>query len=113
MSRTPKRIERARTLIGQVQERIRALDLVCSGTLTRRATTCGNPNCRCARGERHGPYTRWGHVVKGHLEHRWLSPEEAVRFTAANKNYRELRRLLRAWERATVTLIEDPGRRKS
>lgn len=113
MSRTPQRLDRARELIAQVRARILALDLVCSGTLTRRSTTCGNPNCRCARGQRHGPYVRWGHVVKGKLVQRWLSAEEAVRFAAANKNYRELRRLLRAWERASVTLIEDPDRRKS
>ena len=39
--------------------------------------------------------------------------DEAPRFAIANKNYRELKRLLRAWERASLDLIEDPKRRKS
>ena len=26
------------------------------GSLIERATRCGNPNCRCQKGRRHGPY---------------------------------------------------------
>ena len=52
-------------------------------------------------------------MVKGRLVQRWLSAEEAPRFADANNNYRELKRLLRAWERASLDLIEDPKRRKS
>jgi hypothetical protein len=113
MSRSSQRQERARERIDQIRARIQALETICSGTLTRRSTTCGNPNCRCARGERHGPYVRWGRMLKGRLVHHWLSPEEAPRFAAANKNYRELKRLLRAWERESLKLLEDPDRRKS
>jgi hypothetical protein len=108
MSRKDRQVQLARERIARIRDQILALEAICSGTLTRRMTTCGNPNCRCARGERHGPYVRWGHIAKGRLLQRWLSPAEAPRFAAANKNYRELRRLLRAWERASMALLEDP-----
>ena len=52
-------------------------------------------------------------MLKGRLVQRWLSPEEAIRFAAANKSYRELKRLLRTWERESITLLEDPERSKS
>ena len=35
-------------LLPPVQETLR-------GSLMERYVTCGNPNCKCARGERHGP----------------------------------------------------------
>jgi hypothetical protein len=113
MSRSDDRIRRAQAKIEEIRRRLLAFDRICSGTITRRMTTCGTPNCRCKRGERHGPYYQWGRVVKGRLVHRWLSAAEATRFTAAIKDYREIRRLLRAWEHASVTLLEDPDRRKS
>jgi hypothetical protein len=31
------------------------LDQVLRGSLMERYLTCGNPTCKCARGERHGP----------------------------------------------------------
>lgn len=31
------------------------LDETLRGSLLERYLTCGNPNCKCARGERHGP----------------------------------------------------------
>ncbi len=106
---------RAKSLarIRAIQAEIANLDAICSGTLTRRMTTCGNPRCRCARGERHGPYVRWGHMVKGRLVQRWLSAEEAPRFAAANRAFRALKRLLHAWERESLRILEDPDRRKS
>jgi Family of unknown function (DUF6788) len=113
MSRSDPRRAKALARIAEIRARILELEAICSGTLTRRMTTCGNPNCRCARGQRHGPYMRWGHVVKGRLVQRWLRPEEAPRFAAANKNWRELKRLLRAWERESLKLLEEPKRRKS
>lgn len=61
-------------------------------------TSCGIPGCRCARGQCHGPYVRWGHMVNGKLVQRWLSAEEPPRLAAANRDLRVLNRLLRAWE---------------
>lgn len=113
MSATDPRRAKALARLRAIQAQIARLEAICSGTLTRRMTTCGNPGCRCARGQRHGPYVRWGHMVNGKLVQRWLSAEEAPRFAAANRDFRVLKRLLRAWERESLKLLEDPDRRKS
>jgi hypothetical protein len=60
------------------------------GTLNRRAVTCGNPRCRCARGERHAAlylvYRREGRVhqvfVPASLAaqvRQWVATDRAVR----------------------------------
>ena len=36
-------------------KRLPPLGEVLRGSLTERYLTCGNPDCKCARGERHGP----------------------------------------------------------
>jgi hypothetical protein len=94
--------------IARIRERLRALDHVCSGTLLKRFKVCGKPECRCAEDPdaRHGPYYEWGRMKGGRLVHRTLSPEQAVLLRAAIANYRVARRLLRAWEEATLRIIE-------
>jgi hypothetical protein len=62
------------------------------GSLIERYLTCGNPNCKCARGERHGPV--WylsvtlgpgrttGTIVPGHLVERvrrWIDNYHQVK----------------------------------
>src|SRR5664279_718731 len=54
--------------IAQRIERVRAkvaeMDLVCSGTLTKRMMACGKSSCRCHDDPdaKHGPYYQWGHM---------------------------------------------------
>lgn len=66
---------------------------------------CGKPNCKCARGELHGPYFyhfRWsgGRVVKEYVR---LSDVEQVR--AACARHREMREGLREGRRHLQTLL--------
>ena len=91
-----------------IQEQIRALDDLASGTLARRTKLCGRVSCRCARdqGARHGPYYEWGRMKNGRLVNRMVSPQEAVLIRRAIANYRAVRRLLRAWEVQTIHVIE-------
>ena len=90
------------------------LGLACSGTLSRRMKTCGKSYCRCRDdvAARHGPYFEWTRLVKGRFTNTLLSATEAERFATAIKNMREARRLLRAWERISITLLRDPPKRK-
>jgi hypothetical protein len=94
--------------IARICEAIRAVDYLCSGTLLRRTKLCGNPGCRCAQdpAARHGPYYEWGHMRGGKLVHRMVSARQAALLRAAIKNYRKVRRLLRAWEAETERVIE-------
>lgn len=94
--------------IAAIQDRIRAIERLCSGTLLRRTKVCGKPTCRCAEdpAARHGPYYEWGRMKRGRLVNRMVSPAQAALLREAIANYRTLRRLLRAWENETVKVIE-------
>lgn len=109
---TTKGRRKAQETIGEVRRRIAELEHVCSGTLLRRYKTCGRSECRCARDPdaRHGPYFEWSRMENGRLAHTTLSAEEGAKVAKAIRNYRRLRRLLRVWERASLTAIRDqPG----
>jgi hypothetical protein len=78
------------------------------GPTERRMMICGKPNCRCAHNPdaRHGPYYLWGHMKGGKLVNRMASPEQAALLRLAIANYRQARKLMRAWEKETERLID-------
>ena len=93
--------------IRRIQEQIRAMDYVSSGTLVTRTKVCGKPGCRCAHdpAARHGPYYEWGYMKDGRQVHRTLSAEQATVLKKAIANYRAILRLLRAWQRQTLRVL--------
>ena len=109
------RRQAAAARIAKIQDRIRAFDHVCSGTLLKRTKLCGKPGCRCAKdpAARHGPYYEWGRMKAGKLVHRMVSPDQAKILSAAIRNYRAIRRLLRAWEAETIKIMDTEKERKS
>jgi hypothetical protein len=115
MSRTtPEQArETAQARIRALQDRLQDLDWLCSGTLLKRMMTCGKAACRCARdpNARHGPYYEWGHMMKGKLVHRMVTPQQATIIRKAIANYRTARGLLRAWESQTRRVIQVVKRR--
>jgi len=98
----------ARARIGRIQDKVRAMDYVCSGTLVRRWKVCGKAVCRCHQdpAARHGPYYEWGYMEGGRQVHRMVSPAQAKLLRSAIRNYRTIRGLLRAWEAESVRLID-------
>ena len=101
--------------IGRIQEQIRAMDYVSSGTLVTRTKVCGKPGCRCAHdpAARHGPYYEWGYMKDGRQVHRTLSAEQATVLKKAIANYRAILRLLREWEGQTLRVLGAQTPRKS
>ena len=93
--------------LSRVRDAITALDYICSGTLHRRMKMCGKAQCPCARDPkaRHGPYYQWSRREGGRQVHTIVPPELVPRFRDAVKNYRELRRCLRTWERESVAAL--------
>ena len=116
MSNAPTDPGAARALarVAALKAELAELGLACSGTLSRRMKTCGKSYCRCRDdvAARHGPYFEWTRLVRGRFTNTLLSAPEADRFAAAIKNMRAARRLLRTWERISVTLLRDPAERK-
>ena len=101
-------VQQARERIASIRAVLNAMEYLCSGTLLRRTKVCGKPSCRCAQdpSARHGPYYEWGHQKGGKLVHRVVSPEQAALLRLAIANYRQARKLLRAWEKETERLID-------
>jgi hypothetical protein len=107
MKKMPHKVRRHAGVPLQIRglrKQIVGFDYVCSGTLTRRTTRCGQPSCRCHRdpAARHGPYNDWTRLEHGKLAHRMLSDEQAEIVRAAIANFRRIRVLLQRWEDETL-----------
>lgn len=57
-------------------------------------------------------YREWTRVRDGRLAHTNLTEEQAAALASAIANYREIRRILMSWERATEAVILGTDRRK-
>jgi hypothetical protein len=86
--------------LSRLQRRYRALaaqladvGYIAAGSLTRRHTRCGNPNCRCRADppQMHGPYWQWTAKVDGKTVTRRLSQTEAELYQQWIDNDRQLR----------------------
>ena len=68
---------------------------VLRGSLVERYVTCGNPACRCARGERHGPV--WYLTVTlspGHTTGVIVSPDQVKEVQDWIENYHQVKERL-------------------
>jgi hypothetical protein len=86
--------------LSRLQRRYRALaaeladvGYIATGSITRRHTRCGNPNCRCRSDppQMHGPYWQWTAKVDGKTVTRRLSQVEAELYQQWIDNDRQLR----------------------
>jgi hypothetical protein len=113
-NKSERAINRARKQIAGIRAALNSIDYLCSGTLLKRMMKCGKVGCRCAKdtNARHGPYFEWGHMVEGKLVHRMVSAEQAAKLQLAIENYRKVKKLMLAWERETVKLIDLETMRK-
>lgn len=83
-----------------MQRRYRALaaelvdvGYIAAGSITRRYTRCGNPNCRCRSDppQMHGPHWQWTAKVDGKTVTRRLTLAEAELYQQWIDNDRQLR----------------------
>jgi hypothetical protein len=84
--------QRYRELAAQLAE----IGMIHSGSVTRRYTQCGTPNCRCHGdpAQRHGPYYQWTTKVANKTVTRRLSEDEAKIYQEWISNDRKLRKLV-------------------
>jgi hypothetical protein len=93
---------------------VEALPKTLPGVVCRQWVRCGRPNCRCARGELHGPYHYHFVRANGRLRKRYVQPDEVERVRAAcqarQREQRELAQWRECWEQLATTLreIEQP-----
>jgi hypothetical protein len=77
---------------------MKALPKSLSGVVCRQWVRCGRPNCRCARGELHGPYFYHFARENGRLRKRYVRPAEVEGVRAACQARQRQRRELADWQ---------------
>jgi len=89
----------------QMRNKMNNLGPILQGSVTTVAVRCGNPNCRCTRGQRHRSiclsYSRQGKTQMFYLGHK-LAPkaQEWV------DNYRQLRRIVQELSDINIAVLK-------
>jgi hypothetical protein len=96
----------------RLQQRIAALGPILQGCVTSMAVRCGNPNCKCARGEKHRSLCL---VVsrQGRTRNMYLGAALAPRAREWIANYRQLMDLVQEWSDLNIERLKaDRSRRR-
>lgn len=78
----------------EIRSEMRRLDLLLQASITHRKLTCGNPGCKCARGELHSAWSLT-YKSKGKTQTIYLAEDmrtEALEWVANWKRFRTLMR---------------------
>lgn len=73
-----------------------------AGAVCAQMTRCGKPNCKCVRGELHGPYFYHFKRVNGVLMKRYVKKKDAYRMRAACEARRRMEKRDRSAHKLTV-----------
>src|SRR6516162_7925594 len=76
---------------------VEALPKTLPGVVCQQWVRCGRPNCRCARGQLHGPYAYHFARENGCLRKRYVRPAEVDGVRAACEARQRQRRELAEW----------------
>ena len=82
---------------GRIIRSFGALREMLPGSFVERKRRCGRPNCRCARGQLHGPYAYHFARRGGRLCKRYVRPAEVDGVRAACEARQRQRRELAEW----------------
>ena len=85
--------------------RLKGIDLQ-PGAVCVQWRTCGKPTCKCARGERHGPYYTWFWRSKGKLIAQYVKREDVDAVRAECQANREFQRDLRQTRKDAQQLLQ-------
>ncbi len=108
---TPSHISRLRQRIVQLIDQRQAVEEVLldrppllRGTFIEVRRTCGNPGCKCARGQRH--LCRQLSASIGGKAHSWNVPQRYVqKVKQLTENYRRFRRARAAWVKINKEML--------
>ncbi|MFQ5500536.1 MAG: DUF6788 family protein [Candidatus Zixiibacteriota bacterium] len=91
-----------------VKSEIEPLGFVMQGSVIKRTKQCGQPNCRCHRGQQyeHGPYYQWTRKVKAKTVTKVLTPPEARLYKKCIRNERRLRKILAKMYRISSRAVQ-------
>ncbi len=102
------------TELRRLATQVADIGFVSPGSLVRRYTSCGNPNCRCQADppQLHGPYWQWSRAVAGKTVTRRVSNEQVPLYQDWIANRRRLRQIIANMEevsqQASEILLDQP-----
>lgn len=100
----PKHPTLIRRTLQARQKELRANRPVLAASLVTIRRTCGNPNCRCARGQKHlGHYLTW--KLKGKTHTAYVPVELVPQVKLWTQEHRRLKRLVRQITQLSLALI--------
>jgi hypothetical protein len=88
---------------GELARQLASIDGMLKGSLIERYTVCTRPNCRCARGHKHGPYLYVSVFDGKRSRHIYVPKAMAEQVTAWVKNYHRASAII---ERMSALSIE-------
>ncbi len=93
-----------------LQDQLRQLGFIASGSVTERYTLCASPGCRCHADPplRHGPYLQHTRKIAGKTVTRRLTAEQADRYREQITNRRTLDQLITEMEQVSSQARELP-----
>ncbi|MFN2496477.1 MAG: DUF6788 family protein [Pseudonocardiaceae bacterium] len=93
-----------------LQDRVRQLGFIASGSVVMRYTVCASPGCRCHADPpvRHGPYLQHTCKIDGKTVTRRLTAEQADRYREQITNRRTLDQLIAEMEEISNQVRELP-----
>jgi uncharacterized protein DUF6788 len=93
-----------------LQDRVRELGFIASGSLVQRYTVCASPGCRCHADPpiRHGPYHQHTRKIDGKTVTRRLTAQQADRYRQQIANRRALDQLISEMEQISNQARELP-----
>lgn len=87
------------------QKELQAKSPVVAASLVTIHRTCGNPNCRCARGQKHpGHYLTWKVKAKTHTA--YVPVELVPQVKQWTQEHRRLKQLIRELTQLSLALIQ-------
>lgn len=105
---TTQRLATYQRRYSELAAQLADIGYIAAGSITRRYTRCGTPNCRCHADppQMHGPYWQWTAKVDGKTVTRRLSQAEAELYQEWIANDRQLRALIAAMRDVAGKAIE-------
>jgi hypothetical protein len=93
---TAQRLATYRSRYRELAAQLADVGYIAAGSITRRRTRCGTPNCHCHADppQMHGPYWQWTAKIAGKTVTRRLNQTEAELYHGWIANDRQLRAII-------------------
>jgi hypothetical protein len=111
VSPAPDQRAQARRIAAELARALARTDFVLPGSVIKRMTRCGHPNCHCHADPplMHGPYHQWTRKVAGKTVTRLLTDAQLADYRPWLDNQRRLRSLVAELETLSLAIFEaDP-----